>query len=371
MKDSPAPRRLPHVIGAGAVIVVLAGLLFARFTATAQVAATVDHPRPAPATVPAPPNCSVASLQFPCWGCPEAKNWAIRFRTDLDLLAPLGNGARNAAEFFKDFARPDGPREAELDAARKLRFEHPKAGGMVFPYDHALVREAEPWCDQATMRYYPDFFPLKGFDTQLPDLIFQLTLARTWVARGYDATDPDTAMADFRRAIRLGRLLRQEDVVIINDLVGLACIRLGAEGIYDLAAKRGDTKLALLASFVLGEYAPQRLLTAARLTETDLEGSLRTDAKGTVSLGVDAKKVDTVIERARSAPDRRFRCEAIVELNLVRFLAAPAQQERARAFLEELAHSDDHAIASAARSSLDVPPSDKLVASLQKASPVP
>jgi hypothetical protein len=370
MRDFFAPRRSLHVTAASAVVVVLAGLLFARLTSTTEVAAAAEQPRPAPATVPEPGPFSFESLVIPCWGCPDAEGWPIRFRTDLDLLAPLGTGATNAAEFFKDFFKPDGPREAEVDAARKLRFEHPKVG-KVFPYDYPLVREAEPWCDQATMRYYPDFFPLDGFSTRIPDLLFQLTLARTWVGRGYDATDPEAAIADFRRAIRLGRLERQEDTVIITDLVGLACIRMGAEGIYDLAVKRGDTKLALLASIVLGEYAPQRLLTAARLTETDLEGLFRTDALGTVSLSVGAERLDAILERARSAPDRRFRCEAILELNLVRFLAPRAQQERARELLEQLSRGTDPAIASAARFALDTRPSDELLASLQKGPPVP
>ncbi len=68
------------------------------------------------ATVPAPKALSLATLAAPCWGCPEATKWPIAFRTDLDLLAPLGNGPANAGLFFKDFAKPNGSRFAEADA---------------------------------------------------------------------------------------------------------------------------------------------------------------------------------------------------------------------------------------------------------------
>ena len=27
---------------------------------------------------------------MPCWSCPQARSWPITFKTDLDLLAPLG-----------------------------------------------------------------------------------------------------------------------------------------------------------------------------------------------------------------------------------------------------------------------------------------
>jgi hypothetical protein len=81
------------------------------------------------------------------------------------------------------------------------------------------------------MRFYPDCFPLEGTDTQLPNLLVPLTFAKPWVARGLALEDPARAKEDFRRAIRLGRLLRQEDATIIADLVGLACIRHGAQAL--------------------------------------------------------------------------------------------------------------------------------------------
>ena len=73
---------------------------------------------------------------------------------------------------------------------------------------------------------------------------------RRWVARGLRSPDPELGLEDCRRVIRLGRLLRQEDTVIISDLVGLACIRMGTQGIYEIAVREGDAKLALLAGWV-------------------------------------------------------------------------------------------------------------------------
>ncbi|MCU0235401.1 MAG: hypothetical protein MUE90_15395 [Thermoanaerobaculales bacterium] len=140
-------------------------------------------------------------------------------------------------------------------------------------------------------------------------------------------------MSDFRRAIRLGRLLRQEDVVVINDLVGLACVHLGARGLYQRAVADGDLELALLASVVIGEVAPQRLRTAEKITATDLSDSI-----------VDAGR-SALLEAAASAPDRRFRCEAIVGLNTVRWLGTPEEGERAFELLDALASDDDAVVA--------------------------
>lgn len=64
-------------------------------------------------------------------------------------------------------------------------------------------------------------------------------------------------------------LLRQDDVVVIDDLLGLSYNRWGAEEIYDRARREGKTDLALLAAVVAGEGAPQKYLTAAG--QTDLE----------------------------------------------------------------------------------------------------
>ena len=198
----------------------------------------------------------------------------MRFQTDLDLIAPLGDGIGNAAEFFALFEKQRGPRAADAEAVAR-RVERRGDIGMVVAAADELLLEAEPWVDQATMSFYPDVFPMEGTGTRITNLLVMLTMARSWTARGVDADDPERGLDDCRRAIRLGRLLRQEDVVIINDLVGLACIHIGTRGVYRIARRQGDTELALLASIVLGEVAPQRMMTATKISAVDLAPYLR------------------------------------------------------------------------------------------------
>ncbi|HYN42709.1 MAG TPA: hypothetical protein VE129_13080, partial [Thermoanaerobaculia bacterium] len=220
-----------------------------------------------------------------------------------------------------------------------------------------LLLEAEPWCDQATMRYYPDFFPLQGADTQLPNLLVPLNLAKSWVARGLADGDAARAMGDFRRAIRLGRLLRQEDATIIADLVGLACIRHGAQGIYDVARRTGDAPLALVAAVVLGEHSPQRLLTSERVTKVELRPYVREADGGELILSLPDSRLDAIVELAKCEPDIRFRGEGIVALSMVRALGTKAQQERALATLSELAASKDPQLSALAAWNRDNRPS--------------
>jgi len=241
----------------------------------------------------------------------------------------------------------------------KRRVDGPEWIGKIFPPDESLLTEAEPWCDQASMRFYPEFFKLEGPDTRITNLLFPLNLVRSWVARGMAAEDSEPAMADFRRAIRLGRLLRQEDVVIINDLIGLACIHIGARGVYRRALADGDLELALLASAVLGEVAPQRFRTSEKTTKTDLTDSLHEDHGGGLMLQLRPGKLDVLVEAAENAPDRRFRAEAIIGLSIVRAMGSPDQQESASEVLDDLAISEDEMIAVMATWSRDNEPTEE------------
>ncbi len=331
MKEGRADSRVVPVVAAAAVVAILGGFLGLRLAAGAGGTAP-----PPGATVPPPRTIPVGSLAVPCWSCETSKAWPVRFQTDLDFLAPLGTGPANAALWFKDFAKPGGRRYNEAEAALARRVDAGETG-RVLPGDDPLLLEAEPWCDQATMRFYPGVFPQKGVETQLPNLLLDLTFARSWIARGAKESDPEKALADFRRVVRLGRLLRQEDAVVVTDLVGLACIRIGAEALYGLAAKRGDTPLMLAAAIVQGEAAPQRLSTAALLTRLDLTPFVKTGAAGDAFFGLPDRKLDDLVSVATASPDLRFRAEAIVVLNFVRFLGTAAQQERALSVLNQLA----------------------------------
>jgi len=340
------------VVLAAAVIVILAGSLGARLIARDGA---VVVPQAPDATVPAPTAFEVADLEVPCWTCPSNTDWHLRFQTDLDLLAPLGTGDANAAEWFALFEKNGGPRYAEATAAMERRIERTDWVGKTLPPDDPLLLEAEPWCDQATMSFYPEIFPLNGYATRITNLLLPLNMVRSWVARGLAAESSEAAMADFRRAIRLGRLLRQEDVVVISDLVGLACIHLGARGIYERSLADGDLELALLASVVLGEVAPQRLGTKQHLTSTDLMDSMWLDDRGEMQYRLRPGTLDSVIEAATSSPDRRFRCEAIVGLNIIFGLGTPEEKGRAFEVLDALVDDADPMIAEGARWSRNMP----------------
>jgi hypothetical protein len=219
------------------------------------------------------------------------------------------------------------------------------------------------------MRYYPDFFPLQGYDTQLPNLVVPLNLAKSWVARGLAQGDSVRAMEDLRRAIRLGRLLRQEGATIIADLVGLACIRHGAQGIYDLARRTGDAPLALAAAIVLGEHAPQRLLTSERVTRVELRPYVREAAGGELVLTLPDSRLEGIVEMSTGEPDLRFRGEAILTLGMVRALGTKPQQEKALATLNELASSKDARVATLAAWSRDNRPTKEALR--QALAPIP
>jgi hypothetical protein len=249
------------------------------------------------------------------------------------------------------------------------RVDGPPELGKVFPPDDPLLLEAEPWCDQATMRYYPDFFPLHGYATQLPNLLVPLSLAKSWVARGLAHKEPARAMDDFRRAIRLGRLLRQEDATIITDLVGLACIRHGAQGIYELARRTGDASMALVAATVLGEHAPQRLLTSERVTKVELRPYVRETAGGDLTLSLPDSRLDAIVELAKDEPDVRFRGEGIITLSMVRALGTEAQQEKALSTLNELAASKNSRLSALAAWNRDNRPSKEALR--QALAPIP
>jgi len=352
MNSIKSTSKMWPVVLAAAVIVILAGSLGARLIARDGKVVVPEAPG---ATIPAPTALEVVDLEVPCWSCPSAAGWPVRFQTDLDLLAPLGTGSANSAEWFGLFTKEIGPRAGDATEAMGGRIEGPEWLGEILPPDDPLLLEAEPWCDQATMTFYPDIYELDGYATRITNLLLPLNMVRSWVARGLEAETTEEGMADFRRAIRLGRLLRQEDVVVISDLVGLACIHLGTRGFYERALADGDLEQALLASVVLGEVASQRYATKQHLTTTDLLDSFDRDEQGEIVFRMQPGKLETVIEAAKGAPDRRMRCEAVLGLNIIRSLGSPEEKERAIEVLEDLAVDPDQKVAEGARWSIENP----------------
>ncbi len=352
---STTPSRRIHVLLAAAVVVLLAGVLGVRLFATSPGVSPAGSITPGPASVPVPTSFDGADLKVPNWGHRDALAWSVDYRTNLDLLAPLGTGETNAALWFKDFTKePAGSRLEESIKAMDARAEGPvKWLEKVFPSDHPLLLEAEPWCNQAAMDFYPEFLEPDGWRTAVPNLLVPLALARSWVARGLASEDEAAAVADFRRAIRLGRLLRQEGAVVITDLVGLACIDAGARGIYEVAVRHGDFELALLASVVVGEHGPLRLMTRLRLADFDAFDVTRPKDGEGLEFRVSNKAVGKLIERATSDPDARFRNEAIILLGAARQFGTVAQRQEVVEALTELLGSEEEMVAENARWALE------------------
>jgi hypothetical protein len=364
------PRTL--VLSAIAVVVLLAGSFGVRLLAggagkpAPQLLPRFAQAAP-PASVPAPK--AIGALKVPCWGCPDANQWPVAFRTDLDLLAPLGTGSGNAALWLKDFNKEVGARYPDLEKAMERRVKVSEEFPTVFAGDDPLLREAEPWAEQATMRTYPEVYPVLGMETRLPNLLFAINLAKGWAARAASHPGTPVATEDARRVIRWGRLLRQDDVTIVQDLVGLACIRMGAEQLYDAAVGQGDQPLALAAAMVLGEHAPQRLRTAqvlTRLVLTAAEGfEHATTGRALMSGRVPTEaKVAAILETVKGTPERRFRLEAIAQLQLVRQLGSKAQAAQVEGVLDGLCQGPDPIVAAAAKHARQTTIDDETLATI-------
>ena len=333
------------VLTAMSVILILAGLLVIRVLqgSGAQAAS------PPTGIVPAPKIIDVKKLTIRCWSCPTAEDAALDFHTDLDLLAPLGTGSANAANWFAAFAKPNGARAAEGSAAIDRSVERSPLGKILPPKDPLLL-EAEKWADQSTMKFYPEIFPVKGPETQIQNLLLCLILARSWIARGMDATSFESAMSDFTRAIRLGRLLRQEDALLISDLVGLACIRMSAEAIFDRARNEGKLELALTGSIVAAEASALRLLSGARLTSLELGPYVRKLDNASYGVEVPDPLFQRIVTMTTDSPDRRFRQEALLNLHIVEQLGNSDQAGKAKTALAKLQQSEDKLTAAFAQS---------------------
>jgi hypothetical protein len=351
------------VAAAVAVLVALACLIVARVIGGSDGAARAATPSRgsttsvAAATVPATKPILLDQLAIPCWSCQFAEAWPLRFRTDLDLIAPLGTGGSNAAEWFAAFTQPDGARAGEAKSIMTRLIDHPTIG-RILPANDPFLAEARPWLDQAAMRFYPEVHAVEGLETKIPNLMLALTLARSLLARGQSADRFEDAMADFQRVVRLGRLLRQDDVLVYNDLVGLAVIRIGADAIYDRARKEGRLDMALAAAVIAGEVSPQRLLSGARMTSIEVAPYLRRGNPGS-SITLPDNRFEGLRKIALNSPDRRFRLESCVSLSLIATFGSGDRRKQAKQVLEALADSTDTVVASNARWHLANPMDEK------------
>ena len=304
-------------------------------------AAGVPQPKPlALADIPAPPRWAqiAATEQFP----------KLRFTLDLDYFAPLGDGPANAAVWFRDFAKSDGSRAADLRDADLKTVRLFGAEQKVYPPDHPLLREAEPWVDQATCRFYPGIWKPAGIETPVPNLLFAVNLARSWAARGEQERDPGRAREDFRRAIRLGRLLMQDDMTLIQHLVGWACVSYGLSGLNEAARRDGDAVMVAATTLALGDYNAMRDIASRWVTEVRIEDAFREMWWGW-NVSFEDAQLDRVIERATSDSLRCLRAEALLALVVIEHEGTRGQKAKAAAALAGLTRDPDAQLAGFAK----------------------
>jgi hypothetical protein len=333
-----------RLTAAAALVLVLAAALGIRLWAR-------NEPRPATAQgdVREPAPIVLAELPTPfCWGCSSNRTAPLEFQVDLDLLAPLGDGTENAAVWFSRFAIGGSRRATDGKAVYSKRLVEKTIDGdewRVFPADDPLLLEAEGWVDQARCSFYPDVWELDGIETPITDMLLTLHLSRSWVARGKLESDPRRAREDFRRAIRLGRLLRHDDVTIIQDLVAIANIRLGAGALYELARREGDAATMLVTSLVLADKDAMRQQTARWITT--FERSHRPS-------GFSDDELESIVELLGEMTTRRFQMEGVISLVLAKHLGTDEQRNRANEVLDEYSRSDDPMLAETARDFRDM-----------------
>ena len=346
MANSPICRMIPPVF-----------LMIALAAAAGAAGLLASEPLPAPeGTVPEPVKASLAELpRLHYWPVKlKDKKLELDFTIDLDLLAPLGDGKANAALWFRDFVKADGSRSEEAYADR-IDWERGKETWRILPAHHPLLLEAEPWVDQAVCRFYPDVWKMEGAETDAPNLLFTMILAKSWVARGMGQSDPNRAGEDFRRAIRLGRLFRQDDVTIIQDLIALAALRLGIEAMYELAQKEGDAVTMIAASHALTDITAIRLETASRIRplnyviEEQLKGGGLLASLFGPSVRLNNRQFGELLTMARTGSERRFRLEAMLHLWFLKHLGTGDQRKKAEALIEKGLEDPDSLVADSAR----------------------
>ena len=195
MTPNPSRKRVAAVITAATLVVLLAATLALRVAAQPRSTA-------GPAgSVPAPRPIRLTELSAPfCWGCSWNEDAALEFQVDLDLLAPLGDGDANAAEWFADFARGETRFEDGKPsyASRMIELTIDGDDWRVLPGDDPLLLEAEPWIDQARCSFYPEIWEVEGIDTSVPQLLMMLDLARAWTVREGTAGPGSAGAAAFQ-----------------------------------------------------------------------------------------------------------------------------------------------------------------------------
>jgi len=195
------------------------------------------------------------------------------------------------------------------------------------------------------MRFYPDVFRPEGlYRTKLPNLLMMMILARSWIDRGDSSEDVGAALEDYRRAVRLGRLLRQDDVYVGTDGIGLYCMRHALEPMARRLREAGEDRLADQALLALANVTAERVTHTRTNRSIDIGPYLRWSWFGS-QLELPEEKLDEIGRMATQHPERRFRRLATDQLCVVYWIGDDDQKAGARDWMDQVAASGDPILA--------------------------
>ena len=134
---------------------------------------------------------------------------------------------------------------------------------------------------------------------------------------------------------------------MIQDLIGIACLRLGLDALHDQAQRQGDAVGTTLYAVALADTAGNRHATAERLTVLRIQDAVRKTWRG-LELSLDDHRVSDVLSMATGDPSRRFRIESLGVPWMVRNGGAADQRTKATKALDLLGADADPLVAAAA-----------------------
>jgi len=280
--------------------------------------------------------------------------------TLLDDIAPLGDGRENVAPWFADFSGQSGARASEYVAAQERARawvrEMDERGTPVphrerpaFRFDDPLVREAEGRLESGVLRFYEDVYEIDAWKTPLPNLLMAIQLGKLWIARADREPDFPVALEDYRRAIRIGRLLRREDVILITGWTGLQVVQDGLEALSRRQRAVGDTAGADRTGVALAALMAERLEMVRVFDVLNIQDDVLR-RWWQLKVRVPGWKVDEVRDLARAHPSRAVRIEAQMALAILSNFADDDAREAASRTLDELVEDADPLVAKFAAS---------------------
>ena len=282
------------------------------------------------------PKSEWTSAQIP----PVTSFDSLRFGSELDSLAPLGKTPGNVVDWFIEFS-PKGKRFSEWREAEQRLAGAPN-GIRVLPMDDPLLREAESSMDRTTCRFFPDADAVTHADDRKPNIEMIKVIGQSMVDRGSRRNN----VGELRVALRLARLLRQDDFSVEQDRVSLN-LAYAAASMIDATLQMNnmygwdythDWQAHTMATALTEQARLMIRATEARLKELNSPAD-----------GMRDETFTYIINTALKSQDRRFRVAAVDALVRIRSSADAKRQPLASVTLLRLRSDADPLLSAYAR----------------------